>query len=74
MWNLLFRLNRHIAKPSRNPIAQYAFNTGAIKNNKYFLVNTKSSQSSEKIQPLVDFGANTVNMDIPAKFVIKMDT
>ena len=23
--------------------------------------------------PLVDFGAHTVNMDIPAKFVIEMD-
>ena len=23
--------------------------------------------------PLVDFGAHTVNMDIPAKFVIKME-
>ena len=38
----VIRLNRHIAKPDSNPIAQYAFNNGAIKKNKYFLINTKS--------------------------------
>ena len=69
---LWFQLNRQIDKPNNNPIAQYAFNNGAIKKNKYFLINTNSSQSSEKIQPLVDFGAHTVNMDIPAKFDIKI--